>query len=898
MSLLLQPGAVPLSLLETVYRTGEPARLDPSCNAIIADGAARIAAIAAGSSPVYGINTGFGKLASIRIGAADVATLQRNLILSHCCGVGAPLAEDIVRLIMTLKLISLGRGASGVRPEIVRLIEAMLARGVIPVIPEKGSVGASGDLAPLAHLSAVMMGQGEAFVAGERLPGQVALEKASLAPLVFAAKEGLALINGTQVSTALALAGLFRAHRATQAALITGALSTDAAMGSPAPFRAEIHLLRGHRGQIDTAAALRRLLDGSPIRESHREGDTRVQDPYCIRCQSQVDGACLDVLRAVARTLEIEANAVTDNPLLLSDGSVVSCGNFHAEPVALAADQIALAVCEVGAIAQRRIALLVDPALSLRAAAISDAQSGVELRVDDRGGHLGRADVREQADVASGLRRLHADLRQPGRPRFDGVPRRAPVAGDDGEPFWHHRHRGADGGAGRGVARAADDQPDPAAGAGDDSRRRAHLGAGSLYGARPRGGDGVGRIRETERIDPAGHIAIARIGHTLARAVNLALTDIPDCMSVAPKSPNLSALSQLAIAGFALIVASIPLGLRCAYSAYSLGGKSTGEAVLAGFEVGAGVMLAGFGLLRAIKYLTERSVVMVLRGHSPVILSFPHVGTRLPPAIAARLNDNGRILADTDWWLRRLYGPDALGNLEEVPQGPNGRHLALLNPILPFATLVWANFHRYVIDANRDPRGVSLYPGQSTTDLVPLTDFDGQPIWREGQEPTATDIAARLKEFHAPYHAALTAEIARVKRRHGVAVVYDCHSIRSCIPHLFEGTLPDFNIGTDGGRTCAPEIEAAAVEVADAAAGYTSILNGRFRGGWTTRHYGRPAEGVHAIQMELAQSTYLKAEAPPFEYDQERAVRIRVHPASGPPADRSQRAPARIITST
>ncbi len=364
MSLVLYPGFVPLSLLETVYRTGVAARLDPAGDPAIAAGAVRIAEIAAGDVPVYGVNTGFGKLASIRIDAADVATLQRNLILSHCCGVGIPLPENIVRLVITLKLISLGRAASGVRLEIVRLLEAMLERGVIPVIPEKGSVGASGDLAPLAHLSAVMMGQGEAFFGGQRLDGGDALARAGLEPAVFAAKEGLALINGTQVSTALALAGLFRAHRATQAALVTGALSTDAAMGSPAPFRAEIHTLRGHPGQIDTAAALRTLLEGSAIRESHLDGDSRVQDPYCIRCQSQVDGACLDLLRSVARVLEIEANAVTDNPLLLSDGSVVSGGNFHGEPVALAADQIALAICEVGAIAQRRIALLVDPAMS------------------------------------------------------------------------------------------------------------------------------------------------------------------------------------------------------------------------------------------------------------------------------------------------------------------------------------------------------------------------------------------------------------------------------------------------------------------------------------------------------------------------------------------------------
>ena len=364
MTLTLHPGSVPLTTLETIYWTGEPARLDPSFDAGIEKAAARIAEIAAGNAPVYGINTGFGKLASIKIDAADVATLQRNLILSHCCGVGQPLTENIVRLIMALKLVSLGRGASGVRLELVRLIESMLERGIIPVIPEKGSVGASGDLAPLAHMAAAMMGEGDVFYKTVRMPARDALDAAGLTPVVLAAKEGLALINGTQVSTALSLAGLFRAHRAAQSALITGALSTDAAMGSSAPFHPDIHTLRGHKGQIDAAAALRDLLKGSVIRESHIEGDERVQDPYCIRCQPQVDGACLDLLRSVARTLEIEANAVTDNPLVLSDNAVVSGGNFHAEPVAFAADQIALAVCEIGAIAQRRIALLVDPALS------------------------------------------------------------------------------------------------------------------------------------------------------------------------------------------------------------------------------------------------------------------------------------------------------------------------------------------------------------------------------------------------------------------------------------------------------------------------------------------------------------------------------------------------------
>ena len=364
MTLTLEPGSVPLTVLEKLYWTGEAARLDSDCDVAIQRGAERIATIAAGSEPVYGINTGFGKLASIRIDADDVATLQRNLILSHCCGVGTELPENVVRLVLALKLVSLGRGASGVRLQVVRLIEGMLAKRLTPVIPEKGSVGASGDLAPLAHMAAVMMGEGEAFLAGERLPAAAALLRAGLQPVQLAAKEGLALINGTQVSTALALAGLLRAHRALRASLVTGALSTDAAMGSTAPLHPEIHALRGHRGQIDAAATLRRLLDGSAIRQSHVAGDERVQDPYCIRCQPQVVGACLDLLRQVARTLTTEANAVTDNPLILADDSVVSGGNFHAEPVAFAADQIALGICEIGAIAQRRIALLVDPALS------------------------------------------------------------------------------------------------------------------------------------------------------------------------------------------------------------------------------------------------------------------------------------------------------------------------------------------------------------------------------------------------------------------------------------------------------------------------------------------------------------------------------------------------------
>jgi histidine ammonia-lyase len=361
---ILHPGQTLLAQIELIYREERPAKLHPSARPGVDAAAARIAAAAAGGDAVYGVNTGFGKLASLKIAAKDTATLQRNLILSHCCGVGAAMPRDVTRLMMALKLLSLGRGASGVRWDVVALIEEMLARGVTPVIPAQGSVGASGDLAPLAHMAAVMIGAGEAEVAGTIKPGAEALASAGLSPVTLGPKEGLALINGTQFSTAYALAGLFDGWRNAQSALVLSALSTDAIMGSTAPLHPEIHALRGHAGQIEAAAAMRALLAGSAIRESHVIGDTRVQDPYCIRCQPQVTGAAMDILRQAARTLEIEANAATDNPLVLSDGQIVSGGNFHAEPVGFAADMIALALSEIGAIAQRRVALMVDPTLS------------------------------------------------------------------------------------------------------------------------------------------------------------------------------------------------------------------------------------------------------------------------------------------------------------------------------------------------------------------------------------------------------------------------------------------------------------------------------------------------------------------------------------------------------
>ncbi|MCP4389513.1 MAG: histidine ammonia-lyase [Gammaproteobacteria bacterium] len=362
-ALLLTPGTTRLTELRHVYRQNLSADINEACKSRV-DAAARIVAEAASKDePVYGINTGFGKLATTRIPADQTSQLQRNLILSHCCGVGAPLPHSVVRLVIVLKMLSLGRGASGVRWEIIERLQTMLRLDLIPLIPGQGSVGASGDLAPLAHLTAAMIGEGHVFFRDDKMPAAQALKLAGLEPLELGPKEGLGMINGTQVSTALALAGLFDAWNLAQAALISGALTTDALMGSTRPFRSEIHALRGQPGQIDAALCLRSLLDGSEIRESHREDDERVQDPYSIRCQPQVMGACLDQFRQVAQMLEIEANAVTDNPIVvIEDGSILSGGNFHAEPVAFGADQCALAITEIGSIVERRIATTVDPA--------------------------------------------------------------------------------------------------------------------------------------------------------------------------------------------------------------------------------------------------------------------------------------------------------------------------------------------------------------------------------------------------------------------------------------------------------------------------------------------------------------------------------------------------------
>ncbi|GFE82251.1 histidine ammonia-lyase [Steroidobacter agaridevorans] len=363
-AIVLKPGSTSLEDWRAVYRGATP-RLDSSCRPAIEKGAAAVASILARGQPVYGINTGFGKLATVRIDDADLSRLQQNIVLSHAAGTGDPLPSRIVRLMMALKLASLGQGASGVQLRTLGFLESMLSAEIIPVVPAQGSVGASGDLAPLAHMTAAMLGVGEVDTPSGRVSAKQGLASANLQPLTLAPKEGLALLNGTQFSTAVALVALFEAEVLYQTALVTGALSTDAARGTDTPFDPRIHALRKHRGQIEAAQALRELMAGSALRASHLTNDDRVQDPYCLRCQPQVMGACLDMLRNAATFLATEANGVSDNPLIFAEENVaLSGGNFHAEAVAFAADMIAIAVCEIGSIAERRIAMLIDPVLS------------------------------------------------------------------------------------------------------------------------------------------------------------------------------------------------------------------------------------------------------------------------------------------------------------------------------------------------------------------------------------------------------------------------------------------------------------------------------------------------------------------------------------------------------
>ena len=360
----LVPGAVTLAELRRIHAGNVTLQLDSSALAGMQAAQSVVQRIVDEDQVVYGINTGFGKLASTKIAHDRLAELQRNLVLSHSVGTGDALPDGVVRLILATKAVSLARGHSGIRPAIVDALLALANANVLPVIPAKGSVGASGDLAPLAHLSCVLIGEGQAKVDGKVVSGADAMRAIGLTPFVLGTKEGLALLNGTQVSTALALAGLFGAENLLVAGLVAGCLSLEAIKGSVKPFDARIHEARGQQGQIAVAAAVRGLLHGSEIDPSHPHCG-RVQDPYSIRCVPQVMGACLDNLQHAARVLRIEANAASDNPLVFTDtGEVISGGNFHAEPVAFAADIIALAVAEIGAISERRMALLLDTGLS------------------------------------------------------------------------------------------------------------------------------------------------------------------------------------------------------------------------------------------------------------------------------------------------------------------------------------------------------------------------------------------------------------------------------------------------------------------------------------------------------------------------------------------------------
>ena len=368
MPVKIQPGRLGLAQLRDIHYSQQPVAIDESALPGIRASAALVQKAALGGDAVYGVNTGFGKLANQRIAQTDLETLQLNLLRSHAVGVGEPMPERVVRLVLLLKAASLARGYSGIREVVIDLLLALYNHGLCPVIPCQGSVGASGDLAPLAHVCLPLIGEGEVFYKGQRLPATEALAKAGLKPVKLSAKEGLALINGTQVSTALAIDALLATERLFEAAVISGAVTLDAARGSDGPFDPRIHAVRGQPGQIDCAAAYRALTVGSQIRQSHLEGDDRVQDPYCLRCQPQVMGACLDQMRYASQVLVREANAVTDNPLVFAggqgEGTLLSGGNFHAEPVALACDALAVVIAEIGAITERRIAMLVDTVAS------------------------------------------------------------------------------------------------------------------------------------------------------------------------------------------------------------------------------------------------------------------------------------------------------------------------------------------------------------------------------------------------------------------------------------------------------------------------------------------------------------------------------------------------------
>ncbi len=494
----LYPGALVLADLRKLWSAPAPLALDPRARPGVEAAAACVDRVIASGETVYGVNTGFGLLARTRIDDARLAELQRALVLSHSAGTGALLDDAVVLLVIALKAASLARGHSGVRWRVIEALVALANAGIVPCIPAQGSVGASGDLAPLAHLAAVLIGEGEAKVAGRIVPARDALAAQGLEPVALGPKEGLALLNGTQVSTALALAGLFAAERAMAGAFVAGALAVDACLGSDTPFDPRIHAVRQHRGQGDAAMIYRTLLADSSIRASHKDCH-RVQDPYSLRCQPQVMGACLDQMRHAAGVLLQEANAVSDNPLVFAgakagDGDILSGGNFHAEPVAFAADNLALAIAETGALSERRTALLMDTHMSgLPPFLVTDGGVNSGFMIAQV---TAAALASENKSLAHpGERRFAADVGESGGSCEHGDLCCAPPRADGRQYRRHRRDRTARRRAGRRPAQAAGDVA-PACRSDDaDPRAGAVLGTRSRLCARPRRRARTGRRR-------------------------------------------------------------------------------------------------------------------------------------------------------------------------------------------------------------------------------------------------------------------------------------------------------------------------------------------------------------------------------------------------------------------
>ena len=619
-------------------------------------------------------------------------------------------------------------------------------------------------------MAAAMIGVGEAVLDDRVMPAAEALAAVGLEPLALQPKEGLALLNGTQFSTAHALVGLFEAETA----------APLGARDRRAVARRRARLGRAFRPAHPCAApssrpargaeALRALVAGSEIRASHRFGDPRVQDPYCLRCQPQVMGAALDLLRQAAATLADEANAVSDNPLVFAeDDEALSGGNFHGQPVAFAADMIALALCEIGSLAERRIALLVDPALSGLPAFLTanpGLNSGFML-----------AQVTAAALVSENKQRAYPAS-------VDSIPTSA-------------------------------NQEDHVSMAAHAARRLLPM-AENVYSIV---GDRVARRRAGLRLSRADALERAARGVTHATARR------------DPASRRRPLLSPGHPRGVA------PRARRRDHR----GGRR-------GAPAGSGGCVMSDG---------RPDWLEVRRGEAPLIVSIPHGGFELME-YEPRFVSPWLACKDADWRLYELY--DFLESFG--------------------ATRIRTRLSRSIVDVNRDPSGASLYPGQATTELCPTTTFDGEPLYSRAV-PDAIEIDERRRAYFDPYHDALRGEIARLRARYARVALFDAHSIRSRIPRLFDGELPVFNLGTNGGASCSPQLREALGAVL-AASGQSFVVDGRFRGGWIIRHYGKPEEGIQAIQLELACRGYmLEPGVPspadwPQPIDEGRAVRTRV----------------------